>query len=89
MSLKQEIKEYANSQGAHLAGMTHIGGFEHYLPEVEKRFKETHARLEDFMISPETDHRGCVISDDISFFTRLSDARGSLPSAKTIIVLVV
>jgi epoxyqueuosine reductase len=67
--------------------MTHIGGFEHYLPEVEKRFKETRARLEDFMISPETDHRGCVISDDISFFTRLSDARGSLPSAKTIIVL--
>jgi epoxyqueuosine reductase len=87
MSLKEEIKEHAYSQGAHLAGMTHMGGFEDYSAEVEARFKETRARLEDFMISPETDHRGRVISDDISFFTRLSDARGSLPTAKTIIVL--
>jgi epoxyqueuosine reductase len=87
MSLKQEIKKYALSQGAQLVGMTCVESCADYLAEVKKRFQETGARLEDFMISPETDHRGHIISGDISFFTRLSDARETFPAVKTIIIL--
>jgi epoxyqueuosine reductase len=87
MSLKREIKELALSQGAQLVGVTRVEVYAEYLAEVERRTQDTGAQLADFMISPVSDHTGRVISEDTSFFARLSDARQSLPSAKTIILL--
>jgi epoxyqueuosine reductase len=75
------------SLGAQLVGITPVEVYGEYLAEVEKRFQETGAQLEDFMISPATDDKGHVISKDVSPFTHLSDARATLPTAKTIIVL--
>ena len=87
MSPKREIKELALLQGAQLVGVTRVEVYANYLAEVERRTQDTGAQLADFMISPVTDHEGRVISEDTSFFARLSDARQSLPSAKTIILL--
>ncbi len=87
MSLKREIKELALSQGAQLVGVTRTEVYAEYLAEVGRRTQDTGAQLADFMISPVTDHEGRVISEDSSFFERLADARQSLPSAKTIILL--
>lgn len=87
MSLKTEIQEYAISLGAQLVGLAPVEVYTDYLAEVEKRVQETGAQWEHFMIYPVTDYKGHVISEDSSFFTRLSDPRKALPTAKTIIVL--
>lgn len=87
MSLKAEIQEYAFSQGAQLVGIAPVEVYGEYLTEVERRFQETGSKLENFMISPVTDSKGHVISEDTSFFTRLSDAHEMLPTVKTIIVV--
>jgi hypothetical protein len=40
MSLKNEIKKYALSQGAQLVGMTRVEVYADYLAEVEKRLQD-------------------------------------------------
>lgn len=77
MSLKDEIKEFARSQGADLVAVAPIEVYSDYLAEVKNRLAETGADLKDYMIQPE----------DMSFFERVSDPRRTLPDAKAIIVL--
>ena len=82
--LKNEIKEFAFSQGAQLVAMAGVEAYADYLAEVEKRLQDTGAQLEDFMASPVANMPS---SREMSFFTHLSDARNTLPTAKTIIIL--
>jgi len=77
MSLKNEIKEFARSQGADLVAVAPIEVYSDYLAEVKNRLAETGADLRDYMIQPV----------DVSFFERLADPRETLPDAKAIIVL--
>ncbi len=84
MSLKDDIKKFAVSQGAQLVAMAGVEAFADYLAEVEKGLQETGAQLEDYMASPVAN---MPISHEMSFFNNLSDARKTLPAAKTIIIL--
>jgi len=77
MSLENEIKEFAGSQGADLVAVAPIEVYSDYLAEVKDRLAETGADLRDYMIQPA----------DISFFERLADPRETLADAKAIIVL--
>jgi epoxyqueuosine reductase len=77
MSLKNEIKDYAQSQGADLVGIAKVEGYSDYLAEVRERIKVTGANLVDYMIAPE----------DKSFFERLSEPHETLSDAQTIIIL--
>jgi len=74
---KNEIKDFARSQGADLVGVTRVEDYCDYLAEVRQRFRENAARPEDYMVSP----------DDTSFFERLSQPRETLPDAQAIIIL--
>jgi len=84
MSLKNNIKKFAVSQGAQLVAMVSVEAYTDYLTEVEKRLQDTGAQLEDYMISPVVNMPS---SQEMLFFTHLSDARKSLPTVKTIIIL--
>jgi epoxyqueuosine reductase len=84
MSLKNDIKQFAFSQGAQVVAMTRVEVYTDYLAEVEKRLQDTGAQSEDFMISPVANMPS---SQEILFFNHLSDARKTLMTAKTIIVL--
>jgi len=84
MSLKNNIKKFAVSQGAQLVAMVGVEAYADYLAEVEKRLQDTGAQLEDFMASPVVKMPG---SQEMLFFTHLSDARKTLPTVKTIIIL--
>jgi epoxyqueuosine reductase len=77
VTLENEIKSFASSQGADLVGIAGVEVYFDYLAEVRKRIKETGAQLEDYMIPP----------GDTSFFERLSDPRETLPDARAIIML--
>jgi epoxyqueuosine reductase len=77
MSLKDEIKGFAHSQGADLVGIARVEVYSDYLTEVRQRSKETKALLEDYMIAP----------DDTSFFERLSQPQETLPDAQSIVIL--
>jgi epoxyqueuosine reductase len=77
MSLKNEIIGLARSQGADLVGVAGVEDYCDYLAEVRERFRETAARLEDYMAPP----------GDTSFFERLSMPRETLPEARAIIIL--
>jgi len=77
MSPKDEIEEFARSQGADLVAVAPMEVYSDYLAEVKNRLAETRADLKDYMIQPE----------GMSFFERLSDPRRTLPDAKAIIVL--
>ncbi|MCP4403292.1 MAG: hypothetical protein GY801_39040, partial [bacterium] len=87
MSLTAEIQEYAHSQGAQLVGFAPVDVYTDYISEVERRFQETGAQPEHFMISPVTNRQRQVKSEAHSFFTRLSDVHATFPDAKTIIIL--
>ena len=76
MSLRDEVKELARSQGAQLVGMAGVEVYTDYLTQVGERLRETGAGPQDYMVS-----------DGASFFALLSDARNALPGAKTIIML--
>jgi len=84
MSIKTAIKQFAVSQGAQLVAVTSVDAYTEYLSEVEQRLQDTRARLEDFMISPAATLPG---SQDKTFFSHLADARKTLSTAKTIIML--
>ncbi len=84
MSLKNDVKEFAVSQGAQLVAMAGVEACADYLAEVEKRLQDTGAQLQDFMASPVANMPG---PREMSFFTQLSDARKILPTVKTIIIL--
>jgi epoxyqueuosine reductase len=84
MSIKDEIQQFAFSQGAQLVGMARVEAYAGYLAEAEERLRDTGAELEDFMISPAASMPDCP---DRTFFARLADARTTLPEAKTIIIL--
>jgi epoxyqueuosine reductase len=77
MSLKNEIKDFARSQGADLVGVAPAEDYCDYLAEVRQRSKETVARLEDYMAPP----------GERLFFERLSNPRETLPEAQSIIIL--
>lgn len=77
MPLKNEVQDFARSQGADLIGVAGVEVYSDYLAEVRARSKETAARLEDYMVPP----------DDTSFFERLSEPRETLPDARAIIIL--
>jgi len=84
MSMKDEIKQFALSQGAQLVAMAGVEACEEYLAEVEQRLQEIGAGAADYMIPPVA---GAPDSDDKSFFECLADARNMLSEAKTIIML--
>jgi epoxyqueuosine reductase len=82
--MKNKIEQFASSQGAQLVAMASVEAYADYLAEIEKRYQDTGAQWEDFMISPVAHMPG---SRDMSFFACLSDARKTLPTANTIIIL--
>ncbi len=84
MSLKNNIKKFALSQGAQLVAMAGVEAYADYLAEIEKRLQDTGAQLQDYMASPVPNMPS---SREMSFFTHLSDARKTLPTVKTIIIL--
>ena len=84
MSLKNDIKKLAVSQGAQLVAITGVETYTDYLIQIETRLQETGAQLKDYMASPVANMPG---PPDMSFFTQLSDARNSLSTAKSIIIL--
>ena len=61
-----------------------VEAYAEYLDEVERRLRQTKAQLDDFMISPVVDMPG---SQEKAFFAHLADARKTLSTAKTIIIL--
>jgi epoxyqueuosine reductase len=75
--LKNEIKDFARSQGADLVGVAGAEDYCDYLAEVRERSRETAARLEDYMAPP----------GEALFFERLSQPRETLPDARAIIIL--
>ncbi|MHC4633284.1 MAG: epoxyqueuosine reductase [Planctomycetota bacterium] len=77
MPLKNEVQDFARSQGADLVGVARVEDYCDYLAEVRERSEETAARLEDYMAPP----------GDTLFFERLSQPRETLPDARAIIVL--
>jgi len=84
MSIKTAIKEFAVSQGAQLVAITNVDAYTEYLSEVEQRLQETGAQLEDYMISPA---ENLPDPQEKMFFSHLADARKTLSTAKTIIML--
>jgi epoxyqueuosine reductase len=84
MSLKNDVRQFAFSQGAQVVAMARVEVYASYLAEVENRLQDTGAQLEDFMISPVANMPS---SQEMSFFTHLSDPRKTLPTARTIIIL--
>ncbi len=84
MSIKTAVKEFAVSQGAQLVAVTSVDAYTEYLSEVEQRLQDTGAHLVDYMISPAANLPG---SQDETFFSHLADARKTLSTAKTIIML--
>jgi len=84
MSLKDDIKKFALSRGAQLVAMASVQAYAGYLTEVGKRMRATGAGLKDYMALPVVDMPG---SEEMSFFTQISDARNTMPTAKTIILL--
>ena len=84
MSVKDEIRQFALSQGAQLVAMAGVEAYDEYVAEVEKRLRETGAGPKDYMISPVAGMPG---SGDRSFFECLADARKTLAGAKSIIIL--
>ena len=84
MSMKDEVKQLALSQGAQLVGVARVEAYGEYLAEVEGRLQDTGAGLDDFMISPAA---GIPEARDKTFFACLADARKTLAEAKTIVLL--
>lgn len=84
MSIKTAIKEFAISQGAQLVAITSVDAYAEYLSEVEQRLQDTGAQSEDYMISPVENLPG---PQNKTFFSHLADARKTLSTAKTIIML--
>lgn len=76
MSMRNKIKKLAFSQGAQLVAMASVEAYADYLAEIEKRYQDTGAHLEDFMISPV---ENMPSSQDMPFFTCLSDPRKLYP----------
>ncbi|MHC4112717.1 MAG: epoxyqueuosine reductase [Planctomycetota bacterium] len=74
---KNEVQEFARSEGADLVGIAGVEEFCDYLAEVRERSRETAAELEDYMIRP----------GETLFFERLSNPRETLPDAQAIIIL--
>ena len=81
---KNELKEFAFSQGAQLVALTGVDSYDDYLEEVRSRLAETGAGHEDYLVPAVGDTSA---SADESFFAQLSDPRNLLPGAKTIIIL--
>jgi epoxyqueuosine reductase len=77
MPLKNEVQDFARSQGADLVGVARAEEYCDYLTEVRQRSEETEARLEDYMAPP----------GDTLFFERLSQPRETLPDARAIIII--
>jgi len=77
ISLKTKFIDFARSQGADLVGIAQARVCSDYLEQVYAQVQKTGAAKEDYML-PE---------DVMPFFEALSDARGALPSAKSIILL--
>jgi hypothetical protein len=48
MSLKNEIKSFARSEGVDLVGVAGVEDYRDYLADVRERFRETAARLRYF-----------------------------------------
>ena len=75
--LKQQIKDFAMTEGADLVGIAPVEAYSDYLTEIEERIKETGASRADFMIA----------ADDTTFFERISCALNTMPTAKSIIMI--
>jgi len=81
---KNELKEFAFSQGAQLVAFTGVDSYDEYLEEVQSRLEETGAGHEDYLVPAPGDNSG---SADELFFAQLSDPRDLLPGAKSMIIL--
>jgi epoxyqueuosine reductase len=77
MSLKKRIIAFAKSQGADLVGVAKARVYSDYLAEVRAQIRKTGAAKEDYMLPEEL----------TAFFENLSDARSTLPAAKSILLL--
>ncbi len=77
MSLKNRIISLAKSQGADIAGIAGVDTYSEYIEDVSQRLKETGATGQHYMAS----------EDAMAFFENLSDARRTLESANSIILI--
>ena len=77
MSLKDNIVSFAESQGADLVGIANVHVYPGYLREVNVRIGETGATGAEYMLPEQA----------MDFFTKLSDVRFALPSARSIVIL--
>jgi len=77
MSQKDYIVSFAKSCGADLVGIADVGVYAGYLGQVSARLAETGATGGDYMVP----------GNVVSFFEGLSDARRTLASAKSVILL--
>jgi len=76
-NLKEQIKEFAMSEGANLVGIDPVEAYHDYYAEVESRIKDTGATLADFMIP----------ANEKTFFDRISYAKNTLQTARAVIML--
>ena len=77
MSLRDEITALAYAEGASFIAYTNLLRYDEFLYRAGKRISETGATKEDFFLSKEPS----------VFFADLSDARNTLPDAKSVIIL--
>jgi len=77
ISIKTKLIEFARSQGADLVGVAQARVYSDYLERVSAQVQKTGAVKDDYML-PEVVMR---------FFAALSDARRTLPAAKSILLL--
>jgi len=75
--LTARIKAFALDGGAAVVGVAPVEAYEDYLAEVRTRMCGTGATHSDYMVASGND----------GFFERLSDARRTLPSTRSIIIL--
>jgi epoxyqueuosine reductase len=81
---KNKLKDYAYSQGAQLLTVRGIGPYVNYLEQVRNRLAETRAGYADFMNPPVANRN---VSEDLSFFSQISDPRTTLPGAQSVILI--
>lgn len=84
MSLKDDIKRLARSEGAQLIAVGGVEEYRGYLAEAESRVADTGAQMKDFMISSVP---GMPDSQNASFFASLSNPLNTLPAARSVVIL--
>lgn len=81
---KNELKEFAYSQGAQLCAVSSVYSYDEYQLEASNRLNETGAGFEDYMIPDESQLSGETTK---TYFDTLSEPRTAMPEVKSIILI--